>query len=258
MATIVIGDVHGNYEALDDLLRIVTPELASSDTLVFLGDYIDRGRDTKKCIDRLLAFEAERRADVIGLLGNHDDWMLRTRRDFRKHTWMLATDAFTTIESYSRPAAEALRAAMAAARGAHYGDDYPLPYELFFDAMPASHLGWFDRLRVSHQSADCFCSHGGVDPRVDDLALQERHLLIWGGTGFPERYNGEDTIVYGHHDNAVLTSDGWPMPAVSGRTIGIDTISHGVLTAVRMPGGDIFQSARSNARNKSGAVRHLR
>jgi hypothetical protein len=104
---------------------------------------------------------------VISLCGNHDDWMLPTRRDFRKHTWLLATDPFVTM-----------------------------------------------------------------------------HPLIRGGTGFPERYRGQDTIVYGHHNNAVLTRDGWPQPAITGGTIGIDTISHGVLTAVRMPGGDIIQSAR--------------
>ena len=53
-----------------------------------------------------------------------------------------------------------------------------------------------------------------------------------------------------YHNNAVLTTQGWPMPAISGRTIGLDTISHGVLTAVRMPGGDIFQSARHRRRNQ--------
>ena len=248
MATIAIGDIHGNYEALDDLLRAVTPELGPSDTVVFLGDYIDRGPDTKKCIDRLLAFEDGTAAEVIGLCGNHDDWLLRTRRDFRRHTWVLATDAFTTIHSYSPDAAVAIQAAIAAGRGAHYGDDCPLPYDLFFDAMPAPHLNWFERLRDSWHGADCFCSHGGVDPGIDDLSRQQRHPLIWGGTGFPARYDGRDTIVYGHHNNAELTRDGWPMPAIAGRTIGIDTISHGVLTAVRMPGGDLFQSARHRLR----------
>ena len=66
MATFAVGDVHGNYEALHDLLDIQ-------------GDR---------------------------LCGNHDDWMLRTRRDFRTHTWVLATDAFVTIQSYSPSAAE--------------------------------------------------------------------------------------------------------------------------------------------------------
>lgn len=249
MPTIAIGDIHGNDEALDDLLRILTPQLGPSDVVVFLGDYIDRGPDTRKCIDRLLMFEDECPAEVIGLCGNHDDWMLRTRRDFTNHTWLLATDAFTTIHSYSPDAAEALRAAISAARGAHYGDGFPLPYEQFFDSMPASHLNWFERLRLSHETADCFCSHGGVDPAIRDLSKQGRHPLLWGGPGFPARYGGQQTVVYGHHNNATLTNEGWPMPAISPRTIGIDTISHGVLTAIRMPGGDIVQSARYGRRH---------
>ena len=57
-------------------------------------------------------------------------------------------------------------------------------------------------------------------------------------------YDGPDVIVYGHHNNAAITDRGWPLPAIAGRTIGIDTNSHGVLTAGRLPDGSVFQSAR--------------
>jgi hypothetical protein len=119
-----------------------------------------------------------------------------------------------------------------------------LPYELFFDAMPETHLRWFDALRPFHRTDDCFCSHGGLDPQVPDLSAQTRHALIWGGDGFPDRYAGRETIVYGHRNNAMLGADGWPLPRIIGRTIGIDTISHGVLTAVGLPDQRVFQSAR--------------
>ena len=129
MATIAIGDVHGNFAALDDLLLILRPELGPSDVVVFLGDYIDRGPDTRNCIERILTLDAECTAEVVGLCGNHDDWLLRSRRDFRTHTWALATDVFETIRSYSPDAADALRLAMAEARGAIYGDDCALPVQ---------------------------------------------------------------------------------------------------------------------------------
>lgn len=59
MATIAIGDVHGNRAALDDLLARLEGELDVDDTVVFLGDYIDRGPDSKGCIDSiLLPYEA--------------------------------------------------------------------------------------------------------------------------------------------------------------------------------------------------------
>jgi hypothetical protein len=57
MATVAIGDIHGNFAALRDLLDKVRPELDKTDTLVFLVDYIYRGPDARSCIDRSLRFE---------------------------------------------------------------------------------------------------------------------------------------------------------------------------------------------------------
>lgn len=55
MSTIAIGDVHGNLAALDDLLSRITLEINAEDTIVFLGDYIDRGPDPKECRARLIS-----------------------------------------------------------------------------------------------------------------------------------------------------------------------------------------------------------
>jgi serine/threonine protein phosphatase 1 len=46
MSTIAIGDIHGNLRALEDLLNRIVPHICSDDTVVFLGDYIDRGPDS--------------------------------------------------------------------------------------------------------------------------------------------------------------------------------------------------------------------
>ena len=63
--------------------------------------------------------------------------------------------------------------------------------------------------------------------------------------GFPDSYRGSEPVVYGHWGNAVLNRDGWPSPNVMGnRTYGIDTIAHGVLTAMRFPDGKVLQSGR--------------
>ncbi len=68
MSTIAIGDIHGNLHALDDLLTRVTTELGSDDTVAFLGDYIDRGPDSKGCIERILDFRRTSKARVVALL----------------------------------------------------------------------------------------------------------------------------------------------------------------------------------------------
>lgn len=250
MGIIAIGDVHGNIRALDDLLARVEREIAADDTVVFLGDYIDRGAHSRDCIARILEFRMASPANIVCLCGNHDEWLRQTRRNYRAHTWLLATDAYATIRSYSDEAAEALRRAVSAAGAAVYGDDCALPYDGFFDAMPETHLEFFETLSDRYQSGDCICVHGGVDPRVPGLSDQSRHDVIWGGTGFPEQYAGPETVLYGHRNNAVVDEEGWPSPRVAGRTIGIDTISHGVLTAVRWPDGHVFQSGRHRERTK--------
>ncbi len=242
MATLAIGDIHGNLEALDDLLQQVGRVVGSEDSVVFLGDYIDRGPDSKGCIDRILRFQAESPARVVCLCGNHEEWMLHTWEDFRRHSWLLGMAPLDTIRSYSPAAAESLLAGIAAARMAIYLEKCPLPYEMFFDAMPEEHRLFFHQLADCHETPDCICVHAGVDTDVA-LGEQTAHDLRWGGGGFPERYNGSKPIVYGHRNNAVIEA-GWPRPRVIRNTIGIDTIAHGVLTAVRLPDRAVFQSAR--------------
>src|SRR5688572_31997249 len=86
MSSIAIGDVHGNLQALDDLLSQVAPNVSARDSVIFLGDYIDRGPDSCRCIDRILRFRQESAATVVTLRGNHEDWLLETQRDYTRHS----------------------------------------------------------------------------------------------------------------------------------------------------------------------------
>ena len=244
MATIAVGDIHGHLAALDDILRQIRGESTSGDTIVFLGDYIDRGPDTKGCVDAILGFQRSVSAEVVCLLGNHEDWFLRTWRDHRRHSWLLGMEAFATIRSYSIDAAAILRAAVSNAGTELYLGEGSLPYDAFFRYVPSEHMKFFENLRTFHQSPDCVCTHGGLDSRISGIQAQDREALIWGAGRFPEGYDGVEVVVYGHRNNATLDASGWPSPTIVGRTIGIDTISHGVLTAVRLPDQRVFQSAR--------------
>ena len=244
MATIAVGDIHGNLAALNDMLDQICGESRGGDTIVFLGDYIDRGPDTRGCVEAIFAFQREVEAEVVCLLGNHEDWLLRTLRDYGRHSWLLGMEAFDTIRSYSVDAVETLREAASNAGAQLYLGHCRLPYEAFFDCVPPDHIRFFEGLRLSHHSADCVCSHGGVDSRVAGVHEQTREALIWGAGNFPNGYGGAELIVYGHWDNAALNADGWPAPKIVGRTIGIDTISRGVLTAIRLPDQRVFQTAR--------------
>ena len=103
-----IGDIHGNVRALNDLLEKILPQMSSDDTLVFLGDYIDRGPNVRDCIDRIIDLKKRSPFSVVTLRGNHEDWMMESYRDPTRHFWFLGMEALDTIASYSEQAAEVL------------------------------------------------------------------------------------------------------------------------------------------------------
>lgn len=249
MATFAVGDVHGQVAPLRELLRQLTPDIVTGDTVVFLGDYIDRGRESKAVVDTVLEFAAGTAAHVVCLLGNHEEWMLKALHDPTHHSWLTGMDGLVTIRSYSEEAAAAIEAAARVDRAGLYGGRLSLPYSRFFDALPDDHRAFFLGLRRFHETVDCLCSHGGLDPAVESLADQRR-ALVWGGPGFPEDYDGVRPVVYGHHNDAVIDADDWPGPRVVGRTYGLDTIAHGVLTAIRLPGPRYYQSGRYERRHE--------
>ena len=188
MATIAVGDVHGNLAALDDLLGQLRTVTSEGDVVVFLGDYIDRGPESKACVDAILALKHDVAAEVVCLRGNHEDWLLRTQRDYHHHSWLLGMEAFDTIRSYSLEAAQTLRDAVSNAGTSLYVGHCALPYEAFFDCVPKAHVEFFESLRWFYQGPDCVCTHGGVDPGVAGIDNQPSEALIWGVSGFPNRY----------------------------------------------------------------------
>ena len=244
MATVAIGDVHGNRAALEDLLARLEGQLQTTDTVVFLGDYIDRGPDSKGCIDCILRFRADSPFSVVTLLGNHEDGLLRTLGSPSRYSWLTVMRGLSTVASYSTAAADALERALAAAGPKLVLEQVALPYDAFFDAVPPEHWAFFKALKPFCRTADAVCVHGGLDPGRGPVESQTTEAAIWGTGTFLRDYAGPDIVVYGHWDNADLSEDGWPRPAIGRATIGIDTISHGILTAVRLPDRRVVQSSR--------------
>ena len=104
-----------------------------------------------------------------------------------------------------------------------------------------------DPPKAAHVTADGSCAHAGIDPTVPTIEDQSARTLRWGAAGFPDEYKGELPVIYGHSNNAVLDAAGWPHPRITRHALGIDTISHGVLTTVRLPDRNVFQSHRTGA-----------
>jgi serine/threonine protein phosphatase 1 len=209
---------------------------------VFLGDYIDRGAHSRGCLERIIRLKDEAPCPVVTLIGNHEDWMLKTLRDFTSHSWILGMEAFETISSYSVDAATTLRQELERAGSRLITERVRIGYQIFFDLVPREHVEFLQSLKLYHRTADVVCVHGGV---LDDrpLRLQDPQTLIWGPGGFPDGYQGQEAVVYGHRDNSVRDENGWPGPCLkTNRTFGIDTISHGFLTAMSFPDLQVIQS----------------
>ncbi len=95
MRTIVIGDIHGCVKALQGLIDAIAP--VATDRLIFLGDYVDRGPDSKGVIELLL--QLQQRCQTIFLLGNHEIMFRGALAGLPVEPWLLAGGR-QTITSY--------------------------------------------------------------------------------------------------------------------------------------------------------------
>src|SRR2546421_216194 len=97
MRTLAIGDIHGCLRALDGLLGMLRVQPA--DTLVVLGDYADRGPDSRGVIERMLSLQEQCR--LVCLRGNHDEMRLAARADMTALRAWLPFGGRQTLESYA-------------------------------------------------------------------------------------------------------------------------------------------------------------
>ena len=93
--TIAIGDIHGCSAALHAFLDSLRPR--PEDTIITLGDYINRGPDTRGVLDRLI--DLGRRCRLVPLLGNHEQMLLEARSGLHPTTW-LGMGGLATLASY--------------------------------------------------------------------------------------------------------------------------------------------------------------
>src|SRR5882724_10961248 len=99
MRTLAIGDIHGCLRALDAILEMVRPQ--PDDLVVALGDYADRGPESRGVIDRLL--ELRGRCRLVPLRGNHDQMMLDARSGYETLREWLLCGGSKTLASYAGP-----------------------------------------------------------------------------------------------------------------------------------------------------------
>jgi serine/threonine protein phosphatase 1 len=181
-----VGDIHGRADLVADLFNRIDSDrncrpTAQSDE-IFLGDYIDRGPDSREVIELLIA--REQRYRVLFLKGNHEDLAFRIFTDSSVLTEWQNLGGTSTLLSYGL-------------KGIRYQD----PFEVaaaFRNSMPDAHYRFLQRLSPSFSCGDFFFAHAGVRPGIP-LLRQSEHDLLWIRDEFllHEGWFGK-VVVHGH------------------------------------------------------------
>lgn len=162
-----IGDTHGCAAELKELLGKIDPQ--TGDTVVFLGDYIDRGPDSKGVVDTVRAYNPQG-VNVVVLAGNHEDMMCKVHADRNLWDWWLRNGGDATLESYG-------------------------------GVIPTEVLQWALMLPVSYKLDGYFFVHAGVDPDVS-IDAQEKGALLWIRSKFlASKKDFGVRVIHGHTPN---------------------------------------------------------
>lgn len=204
---IAIGDIHGCLKSIERLWKSIAG--FSHATFVFVGDYIDRGPDSKGVVDFLIEIQSEQKC--IFLRGNHEQMLLDAIDDGSVDQWLINGGESTLFS---------------------YGDD------LKMSNIPERHLNFYRKTKLYFDTEDYFFSHAGAPP---DMTIEEsiespdvHDYFLWGRehlNAFETKW--KKTVVFGHTPRA--------FPIRKPKMIGIDTgcvyteIGYGKLTAVLLP-----------------------
>jgi serine/threonine protein phosphatase 1 len=172
--TYVIPDLHGRFDLLRDALAKIAGQASdNSGTIVALGDYVDKGPDSRQVVERLRLglFDGWK---FFPLKGNHDAMMVEALRDPSKMNGWIERGGDATLTSYG-------------------GDPSPIPQ---------ADIAWLDGLPLMHVDTHRIFVHAGVDP---DIALdaQPERTLLWKRypKGFKQGF-GDRHVVHGHNSLA--------------------------------------------------------
>jgi serine/threonine protein phosphatase 1 len=243
--TFAIGDLHGDLEALRTLVGRL-PLVAERDTIVFLGDYLDRGRCSKEVVELVRALDRDLRCKVVCLRGNHEDAWLRVIADgWPSFVLPAGNGCLATLRSYTGRAS----------------DDGELPSreeakQLFNGSFfPADHVEWMKTLPFFYEDEHAIYVHAGLVEESGEFVhpskTEKPVKLLWTRTErFFREYRGK-TVVVGHTVTECLPpelstytpadpSDLWAGPGV----IAIDTGAGkgGFLTCVELPSRKVYDS----------------
>lgn len=212
MRFLAIGDMHGCSRAFDALMAMVAPQ--PDDQLIALGDYVDRGPDSRGVLNRLLALRQS--GILVPLRGNHDITMLIARADRKVGmSWWNDFGGDATIESYAKADAPAT-----------------------WNDIPDTHWHFLKTACLDYYEIDThFFVHANADPDLP-LDKQPEAMLFWERFHNPPPHCSGKIMVCGH------THQMSGLPLNLGHAVCIDTWVYGAgwLTCLDVKSGKIWQA----------------
>lgn len=208
---IAIGDIHGCSQALESLLNAIAP--GPQDTIVTLGDYVDRGPDSRAVIDRLIRLGKE--THLVALFGNHEQMMLDVIEGVVPYTSWTQHGGVETLDSYG--------------------------FQGTMDFLPQSHREFFESMVDYYETETHFFVHANYEA---DLPLDQQSLEVIRWRSLREflpdpHYSGRIAVV-GHTAN--------PQAQIlnMGYLIALDTYCYGggLLSAIDVLSGEIWQTSQ--------------
>lgn len=221
MRVLAIGDIHGCSTALVTVLKAAG--VTREDTLIFLGDYIDRGPDSKGVISTILDYQRLQR--VVALRGNHECMLLDAGEDPRQCGLWCSNGGDATLASY----------------GAGGRKDWQ-PF------VPPEHWTFFHMTRPWFETQTHIFLHATLDPDLD-MPDQPDFLLYWERHNNHSRHKSGKTVVCGH------TPQRSGRPCSEDRSVCIDTGAclGNWLTCLDVESGSYWQ-ANEEGKSRAGTL----
>ena len=246
MKTFVIGDIHARRAQLENLLEML-PRDESADTLVFLGDLIDRGTDAPGVVASVLEVKRANPERVVCLRGNHEQ-MLLDFLDSGASIWLSpVTGGERTFEQYT-----GRKVSITSEK------DFEEARRQISSSVPAEHLEFFRQMPLYHEDDYALYVHAGLDrgkhPRETD-----DHALLWSRDAeFFKNYTGKPCL-FGHTPTAFLPLRGRIGRHgiyISNSAIGLDTgySPQSPLSCLQLPDFILYQTFANGHR----ATHHIK
>ena len=184
---LAISDIHGDLEKLEKLLQLVDYN-EKYDQLLLLGDYVDRGPQSRQVLDRVIELKKK---GAIALIGNHEKMMIEAfdeSNPMKLKRWYY-NGGIQTLQNYGYTIEKD------SAKYWYTTDELPEPITMNKEIK--EHIQFVKELLYYYETDTHIFVHAGVHPETP-LQQTDEHTLVWIREEFHQCYAGPKTVVFGH------------------------------------------------------------